>query len=79
MWYTVFGSDWTFQQDGARPHIHHLTQEWRRKHFPPFLDQYQWPPNSLDLNPPDYCIWTDLPKLSIIHNNDGITDVTMTT
>jgi hypothetical protein len=23
----VFGNDWTFQQDGARPHIHHLTQQ----------------------------------------------------
>ena len=23
----VFGNDWTFQQDNARPHIHHLTQK----------------------------------------------------
>ena len=26
----VFGNDWTFQQDNARPHIHHLTQKWCR-------------------------------------------------
>ena len=23
----VFGSDWAFQQDGARPHSHHLPQQ----------------------------------------------------
>jgi len=23
----VFGKDWTFQQDGARPHTHQLTQQ----------------------------------------------------
>ena len=23
----VFGSDWTYQRDGAKPHIHHLTQQ----------------------------------------------------
>ena len=26
----TFRRDWTFQQDGARPHSHHLTQEWCR-------------------------------------------------
>ena len=57
---TVFGSDWTFQQDGARSHIHHLTQEWCREHFPAFPNQCQWPRNSPDLNPLDYCIWTEL-------------------
>ena len=24
----VFRNDWAFQQDGARPPIHHLTQKW---------------------------------------------------
>ena len=24
----MFGDDWTFQQDGARPHIHQKSQEW---------------------------------------------------
>jgi hypothetical protein len=24
----VFGNDWTFQQDGATSHSHHLTQQW---------------------------------------------------
>ena len=26
----VFGGDWVFQQDSARPHPHHLTQQWCR-------------------------------------------------
>lgn len=58
----VFGNDWTFQQDGARPHTHQLTQKWCCDNFPAFLDQNQWPPNSPDLNPFDYCIWDELAK-----------------
>jgi len=23
-----FGEHWTFEQDGAKPHVHHLTQKW---------------------------------------------------
>ena len=51
-----FGDDWTFQHDGAKPHIHHLTQQWCRDHFPSSIDKDRWPPNSQDLNPLDYCI-----------------------
>ena len=57
----VFGSDWIFQQDGARPHPHHLTQQWCRDNFPSFIDDKDhWPPNSPDLNPLDYSIWNEL-------------------
>lgn len=56
----LLGNDWTFQQDGARPHIHHLTQKWCRDHFPSFINKDRWPPNSPDLNPLDYCIWDEL-------------------
>jgi inhibitor of nuclear factor kappa-B kinase subunit alpha len=56
----TFGNDWTFQQDGAKPHIHHLTQQWCRDHFPAFLEKDRWPANSPDLNPLDYCIWDEL-------------------
>ena len=24
----VFGNDWMYQENGARLHIHHLTQQW---------------------------------------------------
>ncbi len=56
----VFGSDWIFQQDGAKPHSHHLTQQWCRDNFPSFIDKDHWPPNSSDLNPLDYSIWDEL-------------------
>ncbi|CAF5222457.1 unnamed protein product [Rotaria magnacalcarata] len=56
----TFGAAWTFQQDGARPHIHAKSQEWCDKHFPCFIDKDHWPPNSPDLNPLDYCIWDEL-------------------
>ena len=36
----AFVEYWTFQQDRARPHIHHLTQKW---HFPSFIDKNHWP------------------------------------
>ena len=56
----VFGNDWTFQQDGATPHIHQLTQQWCQDRFPSFIDKDRCPSNSLDLNPLDYFIWDEL-------------------
>jgi inhibitor of nuclear factor kappa-B kinase subunit alpha len=55
----VFGSDWVFQQDGTKPHSHHLTQQWCQDSFPSFIDKDQWPANSPDLNPLDYSIWDE--------------------
>ncbi|CAF3081974.1 unnamed protein product [Rotaria sp. Silwood2] len=55
----VFGNNWTYQQDGAKPHVHHLSQQWCKDNFPNFIDQKHWPPNSPDLNPLDYCIWNE--------------------
>ena len=56
----VFDSDWVFQQDGARSHSHHLTQQWCRDNFPSFIDDDHWPPNSPDLNRLNYSIWNEL-------------------
>ncbi|CAF2046656.1 unnamed protein product [Rotaria magnacalcarata] len=56
----VFGNDWIFQQDGAKPHQHYLTQQWCLNNFPSFIDKDRWPPNSPDLNPLDYSIWDEL-------------------
>jgi len=58
----VFEGDWTFQQDGAKPHAHKETQKWcaDKNNFPFFIDNDTWPPNSPDLNPLDYCIWDEL-------------------
>ena len=44
----TLGSQWTFQQDGATPHIHHLAQQWCEKNFPSFINKDQWPPSSSD-------------------------------
>ena len=55
----VFGDDWTFQQDGAKPHTHKLSQKWCNDHFPGLIDKDHWPPNSPDLNPLDYSIWDE--------------------
>jgi transposase len=60
---SMFGNDWTFQQDGAKPHTHAKSQEWCAKHFPSFIDKDHWPPNSPDLNPLDYCIWNEFAQL----------------
>ena len=38
-----FGEHWTFQQDGAKPHLHHLTQKWCLDHFPSFIDKNHLP------------------------------------
>ena len=54
-----FDDNWTFQQDGAKPHTHASTQEWCRMNFPSFIDKDHWPPNSPDLNPLDYSIWDE--------------------
>ena len=35
----VFGSDWIFQQDDARPHSHHLTEQWYRDNFASSIDE----------------------------------------
>ncbi|CAF4535860.1 unnamed protein product [Rotaria socialis] len=48
------------EQDGARPHTHHLTQEWCATHFPDFIPETRWPPNSPDLCPLDYSLWNEL-------------------
>ena len=56
----MFGDDWTFQQDEATSHTHHLTQQWCHDNFPAFIDKNHWPPNNPDLNPLDYSIWDEL-------------------
>ena len=59
----IFGDDWIFQQDGAKPHIHEKSQEWCAKNFPSFIDKDHWSPNSPDLNPSDYCVWNEIAQV----------------
>jgi len=49
--------DFIFQQDGAPAHTARHTQEWLASNSPDFVTKDEWPPNSPDLNPLDYCVW----------------------
>lgn len=55
--HTLLGNDFVFQQDGAPAHTARQAQEWLQLNCPDFIGKDQWPPNSPDLNPLDYCIW----------------------
>ena len=52
----VFGGDWIFEENGAKPHSHYLTQQWCRDNFVTFINSENWSPNSPDLNRLDYSI-----------------------
>ena len=56
----MLGNNWTYQQDGARPHTHRSSQKWCADHFPNFISKDRWPPNSPDLCPLDYSLWNEL-------------------
>ena len=49
--------DFVFQQDGAPAHTTKQAQEWLAVNTPDFIAKDEWPPNSPDLNPLDYCVW----------------------
>jgi len=48
----------TFQQDSAPAHRACPTVELLEKEVPHFISPSLWPPNSPDLNPLDYKIWS---------------------
>ena len=57
-------TDYLFMQDGARSHTAKLTiQMMEHQKYLKLLQPSDWPPNSPDLNPVDYCIW------GILENN----------
>ena len=47
-----------FQQDGAPAHTARKTVAFLEESAVPFIRPNEWPPNSPDLNPLDYCIWS---------------------
>ena len=59
----MFGGDWTFQQDGAKAHVHEKSQESYAKNFHSFIDKDHWPLNSPDLYPLDYCVWNEIAQV----------------
>ena len=56
---SIFGNDWTFQQDGAKVYYHEKTQKWCTSNFRSFIQRNHWLLNNPDLNPLDYCLWDE--------------------
>ena len=54
----TFSDYYTFQQDGAPAHRARETVELLGNKTPDFIPPTLWPPNSPDLNPVDYKIWS---------------------
>ena len=54
------GDFFIFQQDSAPAHRAYDTVEMLRRETPAFISPAVWPPNSPDLNPVDYKIWSVL-------------------
>lgn len=50
----------TFQQDSVPAHQVKLAQAWCRENFLYFITTEEWKPNSPNLNPMDYSIWSIL-------------------
>jgi hypothetical protein len=54
----TFSDYYTFQQDGAPAHRARETVDLLGNETPDFIPPTLWPPNSPDLNPVDYSIWS---------------------
>ena len=56
----ISGEFFTFQQDSAPAHRARKTVVLLQRSTPDFISPLLWPPNSPDLNPVDYKIWSIL-------------------
>jgi hypothetical protein len=64
----MIDDEWTFQQNGAPGHKAIGTQNFIHANCPDFIlvdthwrnNDGEWPPNSPDLNPLDYSVWSIL-------------------
>ena len=54
---TLLSNGFVFQQDGAPAHTTGEAQDWLHQNAHDFISKNQWPRNSPDLNPLDYCTW----------------------
>ena len=54
---------YVFTQDGARSHTANETVRFlNQQRYLTLLQPNMWPPNSPDLNPVDYCVWSALER-----------------
>ena len=56
----MLGDSWIYQQDGASPHTHNLSQRWCEDYFPAFIPKDSWLPNSPNLCSLDYSLRNEL-------------------
>ena len=56
--HTLLNDEFIFQQDGAPAHTAQQTQDWLQQQCAEFIKKDEWPPNSPDLNPLDYFVWS---------------------
>jgi len=57
------GRPYIFQQDCAPAHTSHLVQNWLSDNVDMFWSKEFWPPNSPDLNPLDYHVWSVVERI----------------
>jgi hypothetical protein len=58
-----FSDVYVFQQDGAPAHRARETVEFLTRETPAFIPPALWPPNSPDLNPVDYTVWSVMEEI----------------
>jgi len=58
-----FSDVYVFQQDGAPAHRARETVEFLTRETPAFIPPALWPPNSPDINPVDYTVWSVMEEI----------------
>ena len=66
---------YVFQQDSAPAHKAKKTQDWCKEHLRGFWPAEFWPPQSPDLNPLDYSIWSIVERDSNKTSHKNIADL----
>ena len=64
-----------FQQDSAPAHRAKETVALLTTETPDFIPPTLWPPNSPDLNPVDYCVWSVLQECVYRTKVDNVVDL----
>lgn len=69
------GRPYVFQQDGAPAHTSHLVQNWLSDNVDMFWSKEFWPPNSPDLNPMDYYVWSVVERVANKTRHPNVTSL----
>lgn len=69
------GEFFVFQQDGAPAHRARDTVAFLEQETPDFIPPTLWPPNSPDLNPVDYSIWSVLQEKVYRYRIDNLAEL----